>query len=106
MKLNCGDRKGGSATNSPCWFSPFLFAVGGTVGGGVGLVGCSEACTTQGSGEDLGLGLDKRTGTFGSHVIDGVEDLQEPGKGRRFLLEQVLQPYQRLGRDFLVGAAS
>jgi len=59
-----------------------------------------------GAGESSGLGPDKRTGTFWSHVVDGVEHLPEPDKERRFLFEQNLSIYQRLVRDLLVGAAS
>jgi len=60
----------------------------------------------KGAGAGLVLGPDKRTGTFGSHIIDGVEDLQEPGQGRRFLSGQIVQLYQRLDRDLWVRAAS
>ena len=60
----------------------------------------------KGAGAGLVLGPDKRTGTFGSHVIDGVEDLQEPGQGRRFLSGQIVQIYQGFDRDLWVRAAS
>lgn len=60
----------------------------------------------KGAGAGLVLGLDKRTGTFGSHVIDGVGKLQEPGQERRFRFGQIFQNYQRLGRDLFAGAAS
>ena len=59
-----------------------------------------------GAGAGLGLGPDKRTGTFGSHVIDGVEDLQEPGTERRFLCKEIFKLIHGLGRDLCVGAAS
>lgn len=59
----------------------------------------------EGDGQGSGLGQDKRTGTFGSHVIDGVEVLQEPGQSGRFLIISVPQMYQWVERDLLVRAA-
>jgi len=60
----------------------------------------------KGAGAGLVLGPDKRTGTFGSHVIDGVQDLQEPGHKGRFLSGRISPPYQALGRDLCARAAS
>lgn len=72
----------------------------------IGAGGGGERGGWKGAGAGLVLGLDKRTGTFGSHVIDGVENLQEPGKGRRFLSGQIFQVYQGFDRDLWVRAAS
>ncbi len=52
-----------------------------------------------------GLGQDKRTGTFWSHVIDGVEEFEEPARGGRFLSKPVPSNFQRLGRDLSLEAA-
>lgn len=49
--------------------------------------------------ENSGLGQDKRTGTFWSHVIDGVEEFPELTRGGRFLVEPFSQCDQGLGRD-------
>ena len=65
-----------------------------------------QECNNRTQTAGLGLGPDKRTGTFGSHVIDGVEDLQEPGHERRFLCKEIFKLIQGLGRDLCVGAAS
>lgn len=65
-----------------------------------------QECNNRTQTAGLVLGPDKRTGTFGSHVIDGVEDLQEPGQGRRFLSGQIVQIHQRFDRDLWVRAAS
>jgi hypothetical protein len=59
----------------------------------------------MGAEEGSGLGQDKRTGTFGSHVIDGVEVLQEPRQSGRFLVISISRMYQWVERDLLVGAA-
>ena len=61
---------------------------------------CNNRTQTQGSG----LGQDKRTGTCGSHVIDGVEVFQEPGRSGRFLAPRIFHIYQWVERDLLVGA--
>lgn len=45
------------------------------------------------------LGQDKRTGTFGRHVIDGVEDLQEPSATPGFRSELFSSFFQWLVRD-------
>lgn len=58
----------------------------------------------EGAGQGSGLGQDKRTGTCGSHVIDGVEVFQEPGQSGRFLVTWIFHIYQWVERDLLVGA--
>jgi hypothetical protein len=57
-------------------------------------------------GENSGLGQDKRTGTFWSHVIDGVEEFPEPATGYGFLIDPFSYCDQGLRRDLSPTAGS
>jgi len=65
-----------------------------------------QECNNRTQTENSGLGQDKRTGTFRSHVIDGVEEFPEPKRGGRFLVAPFSQCAQGLGRDLSARAGS
>ena len=64
-----------------------------------------QECNNRTQTAGLLLGQDKRTGTFRSHVIDGVEEFAEPATRDRFLFKPVHSYFQRLGRDLSLEVA-